>query len=141
VQSLSFPPEIQSAFASTYNLQLHVSYIFFVMSLCWTGIAMLYGLTAFIHDSLGVYIMPFTSAASTCLLISSAILTAVQSQATGVLNLYGTGNGAANAVGVMGGYGHGLLALTWSAFALSSVSSFCWGFAGTVSAALRGDGF
>ena len=83
--------------------------------------------------------MLFTSSASTCLLISSAILTAVQSQSTGTVNLYGTGDGAGNGVGVMGGYGSGLLALSWSAFGLSAVSSFVWAFAGMASAAFRGN--
>jgi hypothetical protein len=46
----------------------------------------------------------------------------VQSQATGTVNLYGTRDRAGNRIGVMGGYGSGLLALSWSAFGLSKAA-------------------
>jgi hypothetical protein len=137
LSSLSFPPEIQSAFTTTYNLQLHVSYIFYVLSLCWTGIAVLYGLLAFISGQLGTFTIIFTSSASTCLLISSAIVTAVQSQATETINLYGMGDGVGGGIGVMGGYGSGLLVLSWTAFGLSTLSSGMWVLAGMASAVLR----
>ena len=139
LQSLSFPPQIQSSFISDYNLQLHVSYIFFVISLIWTGIATFYGLFAFIKGALGAFTVIFTSSASTCLLISSAILTSVQSQATVKINEYGNGleNGLGNGMGVMAGYSSGLLVLSWLAFGLSSLSTVAWGLAGSASAAFR----
>jgi hypothetical protein len=141
LQSLSFPPQIQWSFISLYNLRLHVSYIFFVMSLVWTGLALFYGFFAFIKGSLGVFTVTFTSSASTCLLISSAILTSVQSQATECINEYGNGlvNGLGNGTGVMAGYSSGLLALSWVAFGLSTLSSGAWALSSIASAVLEAD--
>src|SRR5271168_3687073 len=51
--SLHFPSEIQSFFTSTYDLQLHVSYIFFILSLCWTSLTVFYGLLTFLEGQLG----------------------------------------------------------------------------------------
>lgn len=90
---------------------------------------------------LGAFTIIFTSSASTCLLIASAILTAVQSQATGTVNLYGGGVDGRYGewgVGVSAGYGNGLLALTWTAFGLSCASSGVWVLAGMASAVFRG---
>lgn len=73
--------------------------------------------------------------ASTCLLISSAIITAVQSQSAALINDQGA------SIGLQAGYNSKFLALTWSAFAVNAASSVVWSCAGIVSAAWRGNEF
>lgn len=58
-------------------------------------------------------------------------MTAVQSQAAGLINDNG------NTIGVSAFFGSGLLALTWSAFGLSCASSLVWFLAGIASAMFR----
>ncbi|OBT60328.1 hypothetical protein VE03_10187 [Pseudogymnoascus sp. 23342-1-I1] len=125
----NFPLVIQDKFLD-YNLQLHVAWVFYVLSIVWTGLAMLFGITALFKGSIGVFIRLFTSFASTCLFISSVIVSVVQQSGVEFINDTGNGEISASATG-------GLLALTWSAFALSSLSSLVWLGAGYVSAAFR----
>jgi hypothetical protein len=135
LQSLSFPVVIQDYFTSAYNLQIHVSYVFYILSLIFTGIALVLGLLAFTVGELGTAICTLTSLVSTFLLISSAIITAVQSQATKTINLFGQGleNGAWLGEGIVGGYGKGLLVLSWTAFGLNILSSLVWSLEGKLS--------
>ena len=72
-------------------------------------------------------------------MIASAIVTAVQSQATGLINEYGMGGGLGQGVGVMGSYRSGLLVLTWAAFGLSCASSGVWVLAGMASTVFRSE--
>jgi len=129
--SISFPPSIQSNFNERFNLQLHVAFVFYVMALVWVGIVVAWGLLAFWVGFLGSFNILFTSSASTCLLISSAIVTAVQSQATAVINDNGS------AIGVSASFEGKFVALTWSAFAINTASSIVWSCAGIASSAYR----
>lgn len=61
----------------------------------------------------------------------------MQSQATETINFYGNGMGSGDGAGVTGGYGSGLLVLSWTAFGLSTLSSGVWVLAGIASAAFR----
>ena len=60
-----------------------------------------------------------------------------------MVNLYGGGVDGAYGegpwVGVSAGHGNGLLALTWTAFALGCASSGVWVIAGAASAAFRAE--
>jgi hypothetical protein len=136
-ESLRFPSEIQSNFVSTYNLQLYVAYIFFIMSLIWTSFAILYGMLGLAFGQFSSFNSLFTSSASTCLLIACAILTAMQAQGAGIINVYGTGDGFSRNMGVKADCGNGLLSLAWAAFGLSFFSTGIWIVAGFVSAAYR----
>ncbi|KFY10275.1 hypothetical protein V491_07742 [Pseudogymnoascus sp. VKM F-3775] len=124
-----FPLIIQDKFLD-YNLQLHVAWAFYVLSMVWTGLAMLFGIMALFKGTIGVFLTLFTSSASTCLFISSVIVSVVQQNGTGFINDAANGEISASATA-------GFLAMTWSAFALSSLSSLVWFSAGLVSAALR----
>ncbi|PMD27912.1 hypothetical protein NA56DRAFT_684349 [Hyaloscypha hepaticicola] len=135
LSSLRFPPTIQDAFNERFNLQLHVAFIFYVIALIWVGCVVLWGLCTFWIGALGGFAVLFTSSASTCLLISSAIITAVQSQSTALINDQGA------SIGLQAGYNSKFLALTWSAFAVNAASSVVWSCAGIVSAAWRGNEF
>jgi len=55
-----FPVAIQDKFLD-YNLQLHVAWVFYVLSLVWTSLAMLFGLTAFFYGAIGTFMIIFTS--------------------------------------------------------------------------------
>ncbi|KAE9380049.1 hypothetical protein N431DRAFT_324976 [Stipitochalara longipes BDJ] len=133
--SLAFPPSIQDAFTERFNLQLHVAFIFYVIALFWLGIVIAWGVLTCWWGVLGSFAVLFTSSASTCLLISSAIVNAVQSQAVALINDQG------NAIGLQAGYNSRFLALTWSAFAINSLSSLVWGLSGFCSGLVRGDDF
>lgn len=59
--SLSFPSQIQDSFNETYNLQLNVAFIFYILALVWTGIVILLGLASFWVGALGAFTVLFTS--------------------------------------------------------------------------------
>ncbi|KFY68164.1 hypothetical protein V496_01256 [Pseudogymnoascus sp. VKM F-4515 (FW-2607)] len=125
----SFPLVIQDKFID-YNLQLHVAWVFYVLSMVCTGLAMLFGIMALCVGAIGEFIRLFTSSASICLFISSVIVSVVQQNGVKLIN------GAANAE-ICASTTVGLLALTWSAFALSSLSSLVWIRVGLASADFR----
>ncbi|KAN0119476.1 hypothetical protein V8E51_001684 [Hyaloscypha variabilis] len=133
--SLSFPQGIQDAFDQRFNLQLHVAFIFYIIALFWLGIVILWGLITCWWGVLGSFAVLFVSSASTSLLIASAITTAVQSQAVALINDEG------GAIGLQAGYNNRFLALTWSAFAVNSLSGLVWGVAGFCSGLVRGSEF
>ena len=56
----SFPLVIQDKFID-YNLQLHVAWVFYVLSMVWTGLAMLFGIMALYVGAIGAFIRLFTS--------------------------------------------------------------------------------
>ncbi|KFX99924.1 hypothetical protein V490_01575 [Pseudogymnoascus sp. VKM F-3557] len=114
----NFPLVIQNRFID-YNLQLHVAWVFYVLSMVWTGLAMLFGIMALYKGAVGLFIIFLTSSASICLFISSVIVSVVQQN--GVKFINGGANAEISASTIVG-----LLALTWSAFALSSLSSLVW---------------
>jgi hypothetical protein len=72
--------------------------------------------------------------ASTSLLIASAIVSVVQSQAVALINDQGAN------IGLSAGYNGRFLALTWSAFAINCVSSVVWSLSGFCSGLVRGRG-
>jgi hypothetical protein len=92
-------------------------------------------LGAFLNGEIGTLIANFSAFASTFLLISSAIITGVQSQATKTINLYGQGldNGIGLGEGIIGGYRKGLLVLSWMAFVLNILSDGAWRLRGSLS--------
>lgn len=62
----NFPLIIQDNFLD-YNLQLHVAWVFYVLSMVWTGLAMLFGIMALFKGAIGVFLTLFTSVrASQC---------------------------------------------------------------------------
>ncbi|PMD60826.1 uncharacterized protein K444DRAFT_662830 [Hyaloscypha bicolor E] len=134
LSSLSFPPSIQSAFVERFNLQLHVAFIFYVIALVWVGIVIVWGMLACWVGVLGSFAVLFTSSASTSLLIASAIVSVVQSQAVALINDQGAN------IGLSAGYNGRFLALTWSAFAINCVSSVVWSLSGFCSGLVRGRG-
>ena len=56
----NFPLVIQNKFIE-YNLQLHVAWVFYVLSMVWTGLAMLFGIMALCKGAIGTFIRLFTS--------------------------------------------------------------------------------
>ncbi|KFZ23170.1 hypothetical protein V502_02353 [Pseudogymnoascus sp. VKM F-4520 (FW-2644)] len=114
----NFPVVIQDKFLD-YNLRLHVAWIFYVLSIVWTGLAVLFGITALFKGAIGAFMILFTFPASFCLFISSVIVSVVQQDGVGFINDAANGEISASSTG-------GLLALTWSAFALSLVSNPVW---------------
>jgi len=100
------------------------------MGAVWTGITCLVGLLAFVKSKMGIIMSPLVVSASTCLLIYSAIVTAVRDEAVITLNIVG------KEVGAYAFASSRILRLTWTAYALSSATAVAWFSGGTLSAGM-----
>jgi hypothetical protein len=61
IDSIPFFAEAQKDFHETYDLLLHVAFVFYIMTAVWMGLGLLTGLAAFVVGVLGFAVPIFTS--------------------------------------------------------------------------------
>ncbi|KAH9224659.1 hypothetical protein DL95DRAFT_473246 [Leptodontidium sp. 2 PMI_412] len=122
VDSLRIPGGIQDIFTKKYNMILHVAFILYIFAITSAGAGILLGGAAMFNVFGKVAFVGLgNSVLSTLLLfVASTMTTAIQSNATSVINALGA------PIGISAFHGSGFMTLTWCSCVTSLLATGAW---------------
>ncbi|KAG4442080.1 hypothetical protein IFR05_002474 [Cadophora sp. M221] len=122
IDSLRIPGGIQDIFTKKYNLILHVAFILYIFAITSTGAGILLGGAA-MFDLFGkAALVGLGNAvlATLLLFVASTMTTAIQFNATSVINALGA------PIGIAAIHGSGFMTLTWCSCVTSLLAAGAW---------------